>query len=92
MVESNLDSIANGNLCLKSPFLTEHGLSASIPSNLIYSFGVIKLDTDFSEDDFREGLSSLFPIENFRRITVNRIDVITPIRLIELKFIYPNLP
>lgn len=91
-IKITFDSIENGNLCLTSVFLTDHGFSASIPSNLIYSFGVIKLDTDFSEDDFREGLSSPFPIESFRRITVNKDGIITSTRLVELKFISPNLP
>ncbi|KAL4112254.1 hypothetical protein QTP88_016075 [Uroleucon formosanum] len=91
-VKITFDSIENGNMCLKSAFLSDHGFSASIPSNLIYSFGVIKFDIDLSEDDFREGLSSLFPIENFRRITVNKDGVITPTRLVELKFISSNLP
>ncbi|KAL4091657.1 hypothetical protein QTP88_026314 [Uroleucon formosanum] len=91
-VKITFDSIENGNMCLKSAFLSDHGFSASIPSNLIYSFGVIKFDIDLSEDDFREGLSSLFPIESFRRITVNKDGVITPTRLVELKFISPNLP
>ncbi|KAL4091786.1 hypothetical protein QTP88_026420 [Uroleucon formosanum] len=91
-VKITFDSIENGNMCLKSAFLSDHGFSASIPSNLIYSFGVIKFDIDISEDDFREGLSSLFPIESFRRITVNKDGVITPTRLVELKFISPNLP
>ena len=91
-VKITFDSIENGNVCLKSAFLSDHGFSASIPSNLIYSFGVIKFDIDLSEEDFREGLSSLFPIESFRRITVNKDGVITPTRLVELKFISPNLP
>ncbi|KAL4090822.1 hypothetical protein QTP88_025592 [Uroleucon formosanum] len=91
LVKITFDSIENGNVYLNSVFLTEYGFSASIPSNLIYSFGVIKLDTDLSEADFHEGLSSLFPIESFRCITVNK-DGITPTRLVELKFISPRLP
>lgn len=91
-VKITFDSIENGNFCLNSVLLTEYGFSASIPSNLIYSFGVIKLDTDFSEADFNDGLSSPFPIENFRRITVNKDGNITPTRLVELKFISPRLP
>ncbi|KAL4082943.1 hypothetical protein QTP88_029441 [Uroleucon formosanum] len=36
-VKITFDSIENGNMCLKSAFLSDHGFSASIPSNLIYS-------------------------------------------------------
>lgn len=91
-VKITFDSIEHGNLCLMSAFLKDYGFGASIPSNLIYSFGVIKLDADFAEDDFREGLSSPFPIESFKRITVNKNGIITPTRLVELKFISPKLP
>lgn len=77
---------------MNSVFLTDYGFSASIPSKLIYSFGVIKLYTDFSEADFHEGLSSLFPIEGFSRITVNKDGIITPTHLVELKFISSRLP
>lgn len=54
-VKITFDSIADGNLCLNSSaFLTKHGFTASIPTNLIYTFGikVIKLDIDFLDCDF----------------------------------------
>ncbi|CAI6358865.1 unnamed protein product [Macrosiphum euphorbiae] len=67
-IKISFDSILNGNLCLISDALNEHGFAASVPSNLIYSFGIIKLDQDVSDDDFRDGVQSSFKIVSFKRI------------------------
>lgn len=91
-VKISFDSILNGNLCLTSDTLNEHGFTASIPSNLIYSFGIIKLDPDVSEDDFRDGVQSSFPIVNFKRISIKKDGNILPTRIVELKFLSPKLP
>ncbi|KAL4099052.1 hypothetical protein QTP88_023547 [Uroleucon formosanum] len=88
-VKITFDSIENGNMCLKSAFLSDHGFSASIPSNLIYSFGVIKFDIDLSEDDIREGLSSLFPIKKLQtQPPVSNSNVPKPTHYVED---FPNL-
>lgn len=59
---------------------------------MLYSYGVIKIDTDISECDFREGVRSPFPIESFRRITINKDGINTITRIVELKFASPKLP
>lgn len=56
----------------------------------MHSFGVIKLDNDISEVDFREGVRSPFPIESFGRILVNKDGVMTHTRIVELKFVTPK--
>jgi len=91
-IKISFDSILNGNLCLISDTLNEHGFTASIPSNLIYSFGIIKLDPDVSEDDFRDGVQSSFSIVSFKRISIKKDGNIVPTRIVELKFLSPKLP
>lgn len=91
-IKISFDSILNGNLCLISETLNEHGFTASIPSNLIYSFGIIKLDPDVSEDDFRDGVQSSFPIVSFKRISIKKDGNIVATRIVELKFLSPKLP
>lgn len=91
-IKVSFDSISNGNLCLTSDVLNEHVFTASIPSNLIYSFGIIKLDPDVSEDDFRDGVQSRFPIVSFKRISIKKDGNIVPTRIVELKFLSPKLP
>lgn len=91
-VKITFDSIVNGNLCLVSDLLTKHGLTASIPLNLIYSFGVIKLDCVISEKDFWEAVSSHIPIESFKRISIKKDDNVVPTRIVELKFAAPKFP
>ncbi|KAL4085278.1 hypothetical protein QTP88_027137 [Uroleucon formosanum] len=91
-IKISFDSTSNGNLCLTSDVLFDHGFTANIPSNLIYSFGIIKLDPDVSEDDFRDGVHSIFPIVNFKRISIKKDGNIVPTRIVELKFLSPKLP
>ncbi|KAL5234042.1 hypothetical protein ACI65C_001452 [Semiaphis heraclei] len=89
-IKISFDSILNGNLCLNSDILIAHGFTACIPSNLI--FGIIKLEIDVSEEDFRDGVQSPFPIISFKRISVKKDDNIVPTRIVELKFLSPKLP
>jgi hypothetical protein len=59
-IKITFDSIINANSCLKSASLSEYGFVASIPTSVLYSFGVIKLDNDISECEFREGVRFAF--------------------------------
>ena len=91
-VKITFDSIDHANICLKSPLLSDNNLSAYIPSTLIYSHGIIKLDTSFPEEDFWEGQVSDVPIKAFKRIIVNRDGKLTPTRIVELKFLATKIP
>jgi len=71
-IKISFDSITNANLCLTSDVLLECGFTATIPSNLIFSFGIIRLDSEVLEDDFLDGVQSCFPIVSFKRISVKR--------------------
>lgn len=86
------DSIINANICLKSDILEKKGFSASIPSTLIFSFGIIKLDISVPEQDFWEGVKSPIPILSFKRIFVKKDGKSTPTRLVELKFLASKIP
>jgi len=87
-----LDNILNANKCLSSPKLAEYGYKATIPSTLIYSFGIIYLDTSIKEDDFWEGIESNSNITSFKRISIFKNGVHSPTRIVELKFKTPILP
>lgn len=91
-VKVAFDSTFHANKCLESPLLSEHNLSAFIPSTLIFSHGIIKLDTSLPEEDFWEGLKCDVPVIAFKRISVNRDGTLTPTRLVELRFLSPNIP
>ncbi|KAL4143953.1 hypothetical protein QTP88_006201 [Uroleucon formosanum] len=84
------DSTFHANKCLESPLLSEHNLSAYIPSTLILSHGIIKLDTSLREEDFWEGLKCDVPVIAFKRISVNRDGTLTPTRIEVLNI--KNLP
>ncbi|XP_050547326.1 uncharacterized protein LOC126909010 [Daktulosphaira vitifoliae] len=87
------DSIKSANACLNSNLLTGMNLKASIPSTLIYSHGIIRLETSTTEEEFWEGIESPVPIIGFRRIVTKR-DSNTPTQtnLVELKFLSSKLP
>ncbi|KAL4119464.1 hypothetical protein QTP88_012271 [Uroleucon formosanum] len=91
-VKVSFDSIFHANTCLDSPLLSVHNLSAYIPSTLIFSHGIIKLDTRFPEEEFREGLNCCVPVIEFKRISSNRDGIRTPTRIVELKFLSPKIP
>lgn len=42
------ESTANANLFLSSPFLTSHGLKASVRTMLLFCYGIIKLGISIS--------------------------------------------
>ena len=86
------DSTFHANKCLESPLLSEHNLSAYIPSTLIFSHGIIKLDTSLPEEDFWEGLKCDVPVIAFKRISVTRDGTLTPTRIVELRFLSRNIP
>ncbi|KAL4121228.1 hypothetical protein QTP88_013784 [Uroleucon formosanum] len=91
-IKISFDSITKANLCLTCDVLLECGFTASIPSNLIFFFGIIRLDSDVLEDDFLDGVQSCFPIVSFKRISVKKDGNIVPTRIVELKFLSPKLP
>lgn len=91
-VKITFDSIINANSCLSSTWLSENGFSATIPSSLIYSFGVIHLDPCVSVEDFREGLECHYKGIEHRRITIKRDNIIVPTKLVKIKFLSPILP
>jgi hypothetical protein len=91
-VKVSFDSIFHANICLDSPLLAKHKLSAYIPSTLIFSYGIIKLDTSLSEQDFLEGAKCVVPIIGFKRIAVHRDDKLTPTRIVEIKFLSTKIP
>lgn len=74
------------------PWLSENGFCATIPSSLIYSLGVIRLDPCVSDDDFWDGLECCYEIIESRRITIKRDNTILPTKLVELKFRSSKLP
>ena len=91
-VKVTFDSIFHANICLDSPLLVEHKLSAYIPSTLIFSHGVIKLDISFSEEDFWDGAKCVVPMIGFKRIVTNRDNILTPTRIVEIKFLSTIIP
>lgn len=91
-IKITFDTIINGNLCLCSNQPNLNGFSVTIPSNLIFSYGVIKLENSVSEEEFREGLQSPVPIAAFKRISIKKDDVIIQTRTVELKFVAPKIP
>ncbi|KAL4132407.1 hypothetical protein QTP88_009561 [Uroleucon formosanum] len=91
-IKISFDTIINGNLCLSSNQLNVNGFFVTIPSNFIFSYGIIKLENSISEKEFREGLQSPVPIAAFKRISIKKYDVIIQTRTVELKFVAPKIP
>jgi len=91
-VKITFNSITNGNICLSSKIPSDNGFQVNIPVSLIFSYGVIKLDNNISEAEFREGLLSPVPIENFKRISIKRDGNIIHTRTVELKFVATKIP
>jgi len=89
-VRISFDSIYHANI--ESTLLADHNLSAYIPSTLIFSHGIIKLDTSFPEEDFWEGIKCDVPIIGFKRIAVNRDGNLTSTRIVEIKFLSTKIP
>jgi len=51
-VRLTFDNVTNANTCLSENPLKSYGYTATIPSTLVYSLGVIRLDQSISESDF----------------------------------------
>lgn len=86
-IKISFDTIINGNCCLNSNILNENNYNAIIPSTLIFSYRIIKLDTTVSEAKFFEVVRSSVKINAFKRISIKKDDKIIQIRIVELKFV-----
>lgn len=91
-IKITFDLTFHANICLESPLLQENKLTAYIPSTLIFSHGIIKLDTAFPVKDFWDSIKSEFEIVAFKRIATNKDGNITPSRIVELKFLSCKIP
>jgi len=92
-VRLTFDSVTNANTCLSENPLKSYGFTAYIPSTLIYSLGIIRLDQSISESDFFDGLDSDHCVASFRRIIPRQAnDSMRTFNLVELKFSSPSLP
>lgn len=85
-------SASAANRFLNSPLLVELNWSAFIPSSLIYSYGVIRLDQSFSEEDFWDGVESPVCLIGFKRIPSTKDGIQSITNLVELKFKSSYLP
>lgn len=91
-VKITFNTIINANNCLISDIPRASGFHVNIPSNLIFSYGIIKLDNNISENEFFEGHCSSVPIAAFKRISIQKDGKIIQTRTVELKFVAPKLP
>ncbi|XP_060845529.1 LOW QUALITY PROTEIN: uncharacterized protein LOC132925125 [Rhopalosiphum padi] len=91
-IKISFDTIFNGNCCLNSNILNENNFNAIIPSTLIFSYGIIKLDTAVSEVAFFESVRSSVKIDAFKRISIKKDDKIVQTRIVELKFAASKIP
>ncbi|XP_050540378.1 uncharacterized protein LOC126905023 [Daktulosphaira vitifoliae] len=91
-VKITFESVNNANNCLTSPSLSEHGYSANIPSTLLYSIGIIRLDKSISEEDFWEGYECSVKVISFRLINIKKDNILVSSNLVELKFLSATLP
>lgn len=69
---NKMDTTLHANKCLESPLFQLHKLSAYIPSTLIFSHGIIKLDTSIPEKDFCKNLKIKTENVAFKRFSTNR--------------------
>jgi len=77
--------------CLAS-LLHNIGYTVYIPSTLIFSHGVIKVDTFFPEKYFWDGLKTEVQVISFKRISTKKDGTVTPTKVVELKFLSPKIP
>jgi hypothetical protein len=70
-IKITFNSIINGNNCLNFDIARSNGFNVNILSSLIYSYGIIKLDNNVSEEFF-EGRRSSVTIEAFKRISIQK--------------------
>jgi len=71
-VKITFDTITNSNICLHSDILRANGFHVNIPGNLIYSYGIIKLDNNISEKEFFKGHRSSVIIDSFKPISIQK--------------------
>jgi len=91
-VKITVDSVHSANFCFSSKDILALGLRVYISSTLIYSFGIINLDTSFSDDDFWEGLKFSVKVINFRRVLISQNGLPPiPTKMVALKFLFPTL-
>jgi hypothetical protein len=67
-VRLTFDSVTNANTCLSKNRLKSNGFTVYIPSTLVYSLGVIRLDQLILDSDFLDGLDPDHCVASFRRI------------------------
>ncbi|KAL4143030.1 hypothetical protein QTP88_005406 [Uroleucon formosanum] len=91
-IKISFNTIFNGNCSLNSNILNVNNYNAIIPSTLIFSYGIIKLDTTVSETEFFEGVRSSVKIDAFKRISIKKDDKIVQTRIVEFKFVAPKIP
>ena len=80
------------NNFLNSSLLANIGFIAYIPSTLIYSFGIIRVDSSLTEEDFSKGLDNTVRAVAYKRISVKKDNIPTPSRVVEIKFLSPKIP
>lgn len=80
------DSIKNANDCFSSQLLKSNRYNYSIPSSLLFRFGVIRLE-NVSEEDFWDGYESLVKFFAFRRMTIKKNGNLIPTRFAEINFL-----
>jgi len=66
-IKITFDIITNGNLCLSSSILNDNNYKSIIPSTLIFSYGIIKLDISVSEEEFLESVQLPLCIQTYQR-------------------------
>jgi len=82
----------SANNFLTSSLLANIGFTAYIPSTLIYSFGIIRVDSSLTEEDFWDGLNNTVRAIAFKRISIKKDNVLIPTRVVEIKFLSPKIP
>lgn len=83
----SFDSNLSGNNCLNSKLLSEHDFSASIPSILIYSNGVIK---KFRKKNFRKAYGPLFPSKYSNIFPYKKKEILYILVLLNSNFWHQN--
>ncbi|KAL4107235.1 hypothetical protein QTP88_017618 [Uroleucon formosanum] len=77
-IKITFNTKVSANNFLTSPLLANIGFTAYIPSTLIYSFRIIRVDSSLSEEDFWEGLDNTVRAIAFKRISIKKDNVLIP--------------
>jgi len=91
-VKITFNSKVSANEFLTSPLLQTIGFTAYIPSTLIYSYGVIRVATSFSKENFWDDINKEVQVIEFKRISTRKEGILTPTSVIELKFLFAKIP